>query len=178
MAEKRTVARPYARAAFSLAQEHGDLKEWSTMLETLALAAEDPQLVELVANPDREVDRVVLLLTDLCGKKMPKLGGNLLKLLGENGRLALLPEIAALYEEERAEFEKSVHAEIVSAVALSTDQQQRIKASLEKRLGKEVTISHQVDESLLGGAIIYAGDMVIDGSVTNRLEKLTNSLVR
>ncbi|NOR51421.1 MAG: F0F1 ATP synthase subunit delta [Gammaproteobacteria bacterium] len=178
MAEKRTVARPYAQAAFALAQEQGELQSWSEMITLLGQAASAPQLAEMLENPEQEPTKMVELLQEICGDTMPDLGANMLKLLGENDRLALLPEIAQLFEEERAEVEKSLHAEVVSASVLSDAQQQQIIDALAKRLGKEVTLSHQVDESLIGGAVIYAGDMVIDGSVANRLEKLTHSLVR
>lgn len=177
MAEKRTVARPYAQAAFALAQEQGELHSWSTMITLLGQAASDPQLAEMLENPEQEQTKMVKLLQAICGDAISESGSNLLKLLAENGRLALLPEIAELFEEERAEVEKSIHARVVSATVLTDAQQQQIIDALVKRLGKEVTLSHEVDESIIGGAIIYAGDTVIDGSVANRLEKLTNSLV-
>ncbi|MDH3355307.1 MAG: F0F1 ATP synthase subunit delta [Chromatiales bacterium] len=177
MAEKRTVARPYAQAVFALAQEQGELQSWSTMITLLGEAASDPQLAALLENLEQDSTKMVELLQSICGDAMVESGANMLKLLAENGRLPLLPEIAELFEEERAEVEKSVQANVVSATALSDAQQQQIIDALTKRLGKEVTLSNQVDDSLIGGAIIYAGDMVIDGSVANRLEKLTHSLV-
>jgi len=177
MAEKRTVARPYAQAAFALAQEQGAMQSWSEMMTLLGQSASDPQLVALLEDPEQEPTKMVGLLQSICGDAMSESVSNMLKLLAENGRLVLLPEIAELFEEERAEVEKSIHANVISATAISDAQQQQIIDALKKRLGKEVTLSHEVDESLIGGAIIYAGDMVIDGSVTNRLEKLTNSLV-
>jgi len=177
MAEKRTVARPYAHAAFALAQEQDALQAWSDMMILLGQAASEPQLAAMLANPEQETAKMVELLQAIVGEAIFDSGSNLLKLLAENGRLPLLPEIAVLFEEARAEFEKSIHAEVVSATALSDAQQQQIIAALSRRLGKEVTLSHRVDESLIGGVIIHAGDMVIDGSVANRLEKLSTSLV-
>lgn len=177
MAENRTVARPYAQAAFALAQEQDTLQAWSSMITLLGAAASEPQLAEVLANPEQESAKMVKLLQAIAGDALFDSGTNMLKLLAENDRLTLLPEIAVLFEEARAEFEKSIHAEVVSATALSDGQQQQIIAALSRRLGKEVTLSHQVDESLLGGAVIYAGDLVIDGSVANRLEKLSTSLV-
>lgn len=177
MAEKRTVARPYAQAVFALAQEQGELQSWSAMITLLGSAAGDPQLASMLENPEQEPTKLVDLLKAICGDAMPASGDNMLMLLAENERLALLPEIAELFEEERAEVEKSLHARVVSATTMSDAQQQKIIDALAKRLGKEVTLSQEIDESLIGGAIIYAGDMVIDGSITNRLEKLTNSLV-
>ncbi len=177
MAEKRTVARPYAQAAFALAQEQEELQLWSAMITLMGSAASDPQLASMLGNPEQEPTRLVDLLKAICGDVMPPAGENMLKLMAENGRLALLPEIAELFEEARAEFEKSLHVRVVSATDMSDAQQQQVIDALAKRLGKEVTLGYEVDESLIGGAIIYAGDMVIDGSVTNRLEKLTNSLV-
>ena len=177
MAENRTVARPYAQAAFALAQEQDALQAWSSMITLLGEAASEPQLAEVLANPEQEPAKMVELLQAIAGDALFDSGTNMLKLLAENDRLTLLPEIAVLFEEARAEFEKSIHAEVVSATALSDGQQQQIIAALSRRLGKEVTLSHQVDESLIGGAVIYAGDLVIDGSVANRLEKLSTSLV-
>lgn len=177
MAENRTVARPYAQAAFALAQEQDALQAWSDMMILLGEAASEPQLAEVLANPEQEPAKMIELLQAIAGDAMFDAGVNMLRLLAENDRLTLLPEIAVLFEEARAEFEKSIHAEVVSATTLSDGQQQQIIAALSKRLGKEVTLSHRVDESLIGGAIIYAGDMVIDGSVANRLEKLSTSLV-
>ncbi len=177
MAENRTVARPYAQAAFALAQEQDALQAWSSMITLLGEAASEPQLAEVLANPEQEPAKMVELLQAIAGDALFDSGTNMLKLLAENDRLTLLPEIAVLFEEARAEFEKSIHAEVVSASALSDGQQQQIIAALSRRLGKEVTLSHQVDESLIGGAVIYAGDLVIDGSVANRLEKLSTSLV-
>jgi len=177
MAENRTVARPYAQAAFALAQEQDTLQVWSSMITLLGEAASEPQLAEVLANPEQEPAKMVELLQAIAGDALFDSGTNMLKLLAENDRLTLLPEMAVLFEEARAEFEKSIHAEVVSATALSDGQQQQIIAALSRRLGKEVTLSHQVDESLIGGAIIYAGDLVIDGSVANRLEKLSTSLV-
>ena len=177
MAENRTVARPYAQAAFALAQEQDALQAWSSMITLLGEAASEPQLAEVLANPEQEPAKMVELLQAIAGDALFDSGANMLKLLAENDRLTLLPEIAVLFEEARAEFEKSIHAEVVSATALSDGQQQQIIAALSRRLGKEVTLSHQVDESLIGGAVIYAGDLVIDGSVANRLEKLSTSLV-
>lgn len=177
MAEKRTIARPYAQAAFALAQEQSELQSWSAMMTLLGSAASDPQLASMLENPEQDPAKLAELLMTICGDAMPASGENMLKLLAENERLALLPEIAELFEEERSAVEKTVHAKVISATAMSDTQQQQIIDALAKRLDKEVTLSHEVDESLIGGAIIYAGDMVIDGSVTNRLEKLTNSLV-
>ena len=177
MAEKRTVARPYAQAVFALAQEQGELQSWSNMMTLLGQAASDSQLADMLKNPEQESAKVIEILVSICGDTIPDSGLSMLKLLAENDRLVLLPEISELFEEERAEFEKSLHAKVIAATALTDAQQQQIIDALARRFGKEVTLSHEVDESIIGGAIIYAGDMVIDGSVANRLEKLSTSLV-
>jgi len=176
MAEKITIARPYAQAVFTLAQERGALKEWSEMLQLAAAVAVDPDMAALIASPRVSGGVQAKLFTDICGEKLNASGQNMIKVLVENDRLALLPEIAALYEIERAVAEGTVEAEVVSATELSEAQKLSIADSLKGRLGREVTLSCTTDAALLGGAIIRAGDVVIDGSVVGKLEKLATSL--
>lgn len=178
MAEKVTIARPYAQAAFATAKDEGDLKGWSNMLQCAAVAAADEAMEAVVANPLIGKDQLVTLFLDLCGAGTKDSGKNMIRLLAENGRLDVLPEIAALYEEMRAEAEAKVEAEVVSAKALSESQKSAIAAALAKRLGREVSLVCSTDESLLGGAIIRSGDMVIDGSVVGKLDKISHQLLR
>lgn len=178
MAEKVTIARPYAQAVFSTAKEQGDLKSWSAMLQCAAAVAADGEMAAVIANPRIGRDQLVSLFLDICGGNINDAGKNTIRLLAENGRLDVLPEIAALFEEMRAEAEAKVEAEVVSATALSESQKSAIAAALAKRLGREVSLVCTTDESLLGGAIIRSGDMVIDGSVVGKLEKMSNQLLR
>ncbi len=177
MAEKTTIARPYAQAVFAIAQEQGDLAGWSAMLEFAAVVAAAPEMVALVDSPNVGADKKVDLFLDVCGDKLTDAGKNFVRVVAENGRMKLLPEIAALYEVERAAAESTVEAEVVSAAELSKAQQKAIITALKARLNRDVTLSCSVDESIVGGAIIRAGDVVIDGSVVSKLDKLSHQLL-
>ncbi len=177
MAEKTTIARPYAQAVFSLAREQDDLKHWSAMLGLVTDVVTHPDMARLIDDPRVTREQLIGLLLVICDKGLNEAGRNLVRLLAENGRLELVPEIAALYEIERAEAEGTVRAEVVAATALTDAQKSDIAAALKKRLGREVTLEATVDEALLGGAIIRAGDLVIDGSVAGKLERLGGELL-
>ncbi len=177
MAEKTTIARPYAQAVFALAQEQKDLKGWSAMLEVAATVAAHPDMVNVLESPRLpKAERVETFLA-VCGDALNETGKNLVRVLAENNRLELLPEIAALYEFERAQAEQTLEAEVVSAIELTESQKQAIAAALKKRLSREISLSCTTDASLIGGAIIRAGDLVIDGSAAGRLDKLRAELM-
>ena len=176
MAENITIARPYAQAIFSLAQEQSNLKGWSDMLQLAAAVAANPEMVAVIDSPNFDNNQIADLFIDVCGDKLTDSGKNMIRVMAENDRLKVLPEVAALYEAERATVEGTVVAEVTSATALSDAQQQNIAEALKKRLGRDVTLECKIDESLLGGAIIRAGDVVIDGSVVGKLAKLGNAL--
>lgn len=178
MAEKSTIARPYAQAAFDIAQQAGDLKGWSEMLQLLAVVASDALMQDMISNPAIETSKVVDVMVGVAGDKLNATGKNFLNVLAENKRLSVLPEIAELYEQHRAEAEKTVEAEITSAFPLSDAQKQQLIEALKKRLGREVSLVAKTDETIIGGAIVRAGDLVIDGSVSSQLNKLSNSLMR
>jgi F-type H+-transporting ATPase subunit delta len=178
MAEKSTIARPYAQAAFDIAKDKGDLKGWSDMLQLLAVVASDALMQDMISNPAIESSKVVDVITGVAGDNIDDMGKNFINVLADNGRLNVLPEIAALYEQHRAEAEKTVEAEITSAFPLSDAQKQQLTEALKIRLGRDVSLVAKTDESIIGGAIVRAGDLVIDGSVSSQLEKLGNSLMR
>ena len=183
MADNNTVARPYANAIFEIADGEGTLASWS---ESLAIAGQllaDRSLVEYLGNPEFSDERRLEFLTGLFGKAGNSLlaggddkGTNFLKLLLENGRVAVLPEISEHFEALKAKVENTVDAVVTSAVALSKAQEQEIAASLKARLGRDVRITTKIDETLIGGAVIRAGDVVIDGSLRARLEGLATAL--
>jgi len=178
MAEKTTIARPYAEAVFKLAQQQGNLKEWSDRLQLCAAITSNPEMASLIGNPKISDEQLAGLVGELCGDKLDEHGKNFIATLIENGRLGLLPEIAGLYEQARAEAEGVIAAEVISALPLDDAQQKKIAASLKKRLGREVVLECKVDESLLGGAVIRAGDLVIDGSAKGQIERLAHVLLR
>lgn len=177
MAEKSTIARPYAVAAFELAKEQNDLASWSDMLDFAAVVAMDDTMQSYIGNPAIEQDTLTRLLLEVCGDTLNALGQNFMKVLVANKRLNVLPQIARLYNELRAEAEKTVDAEVISAFPLSDAQQSSLIEGLKRRLGREVKLTSKVDENLLGGAIVRAGDLVIDGSVSGQLDKLATSLM-
>lgn len=177
MAEVSTLARPYARALFNLAFANNTLKAWSDQLALLKEVAADESMIEIINNPDISDEQVVNLFTDICQDKLDEQGINFLKVAAENARLELIPQIAESFEAMRAEAEGSIEAQVISAYAVNAAQTKSIAAALKKKLGREVTITTQTDKTLLGGVIIRAGDIVIDGSVKTQLEKITHSLL-
>ena len=177
MAEKTTIARPYAQAAFDLAKDSGDLKGWSAMLQLVAMVTEDATMNDLIGNPSVEIDKLVALIIDICGDNLNEAGSNFVRVLGENKRLNVVTEIAALYEAQRAEAEKTVDAEVTSAFELSDAQIASFSKALKERLGRDVNLVTKIDQSIIGGAIVQAGDLVIDGSISSQLHKLSHTLM-
>ena len=176
MAEAITVARPYAQAAFVFANSHHTLKDWSDMLALLAGVADDADMHELIENPQVSATQRADLFIKVCGERLNEKCANFVRVLAANGRLELLPEIAALYEIQRRDAEGTIQAEMVSAFAATEAQQASVVASLRKRLGREIELSCSTDPDLIGGAVIRAGDLVIDGSVRGKLERLGSAL--
>ncbi|MBE9564150.1 MAG: F0F1 ATP synthase subunit delta [Proteobacteria bacterium] len=177
MAEISTLARPYAQAIFNLAHTNNALKEWSETLTLVAQIATDEAVIEIINNPDVGNEQVVSLFTDICQDKLDEQGINFIKLAAENNRLPIIPAIAQSFAAMRAEQEGSIEAQVISAFTVNATQKKSIAAALKKRLGRDVTINTETDKSLLGGVIIRAGDIVIDGSVKTQLEKITHSLL-
>ncbi|VAX12066.1 ATP synthase delta chain [hydrothermal vent metagenome] len=177
MAEKSTIARPYAQAAFDLAQEENDLKTWSDMLQLCAMIVNDEKVSRLIGNPEVSKATLVELILNVAGDRLNTVGRNFIRVLAGNGRLNVLSEIVSLYEQHRADAEQRVDAEVISAFPMSDAQQQALAASLKKKLGREVRLTASIDESLIGGAIVRAGDLVIDGSISGHLNKLAQRLI-
>jgi len=176
MAETITVARPYAQAAFMFANSHHTLKEWSDMLGLLAGIADDADMHELIESPNVSVAQLADLFIKVGGERLNEKCANFVRVLAGNGRLSLLPEIAALFEIQRRDAEGTIQAEMVTAFAATEAQQTRVVASLRKRLGREIELSCSIDPGLIGGAVIRAGDLVIDGSIRGKLERLGSAL--
>ena len=181
MAEKSTIARPYAEAVFETARASGQLKEWSALLQTVAMITADTDIQGLIGNTSVNKKQLAQLIVDVADsvKKsvVTEQGNNLIRLLTDNRRLDVVAEITVQFETLKAEAEKTVEAEIVSAHEVSAAQQKLIAEKLKARLGREVSLKCTVDDSLLGGAIIKAGDVVIDGSASSQLNKLSVELV-
>lgn len=184
MADNNTIARPYAKAAFDTANEAGELAAWSEALTIAGALLADGQVAEYLSNPALNDAKRFEFLTGLFAKAgggvlsgSDKKGTNFLKLLLEYDRAAVMPEIAAHFEALKAETENSVDVTVTSATPLSQQRMDAIAKALEARLGRSVKMSTRIDESLIGGAVIKAGDVVIDGSLRARLDGLTNALV-
>ncbi len=164
MAEAITIARPYANAIFAIAQEKGELKAWSDLLAVLAQCVAEPEMQSIITSPAVSDEQAVQVLADIAGDLMTADAKNFLLLLAENNRLLLLTDITVLFEALRAEAEKSMTADVISARELTQEQADKISAALKQRLGRDVTLNTSIDESLLGGAIIRAGDLVYRGN--------------
>ena len=176
MAEAISVARPYAVAAFDEASKLGDLKSWSALLLAGAEAVVNADVHVLISNPRVAKDQLENLMEAVCGGRLSIIQGNFIKLLVENQRLDILPEIASMFESMRAEAEKSIDVEVTSAFDLDEPQKQKISVAMKKRMGREIRLSCKTDRELLGGIIIRAGDKVIDGSARTRLSELAIAL--
>ena len=173
MSQALTLARPYARAAFALARDTGKLAGWSDALGFAARVAADPRVAALLGHPRLGRDDAVALLAPEGAEAT---FADFLGLLFDNRRLPLLPEIAGLYDELRFEAERVVKAKVTSAVILPLAEMEKIEAALKRRFGRDVEIETAIDESLIGGAVIDAGDVVIDGSLKGKLGRLETAL--
>lgn len=176
MTEISNIARPYAQAIFELAQADGDYGHWSNSLAVMAMVAADSKMRALLSNPRVTRNDTGAVLADVCGDRIDDQGRNLVRLLAKNHRLHVLPVIAEQYERLRAEAERTVRAELESALPVTAEAQQRIADALKTRLGREVELVCKINEELIGGAVIRAGDLVIDGSARARLEKLAAAI--
>ena len=174
MSQALTLARPYARAAFALAKDAGRLAPWSTMLGFAALASAVPGVQSALTSPKVSAGTLVDLLLP-PGDSDPNFR-RLLEVLADNGRLVLLPEIAALYDQLKADAERVVRATVTSAQPLDAAELDKLRASLRQRFGQDVEVATAVDPALIGGAVIDAGDVVIDGSIRTKLARLGAAL--
>ena len=177
MIEARTAARPYAQAAFKLAQQKGQLAPWSEQLALMAAVAENDTVARMAFDPRLDRGQIVAAFEEICGDRLTPEGKNFIHLLVDNRRLSLLPEIRVLYEELRGAAEQRVEAVARSAFELKPEQQKKITEALKRKFGQTVDLKTEVDKSILGGVVIRVGDRVIDGSVRGRLQELSADLV-
>ena len=180
MSTSKTIARPYAKAVFEHANSHNELENWSKRLEILAAIVLDSNATQFIHNPATTAAEQAALLLNTCNEYVAKDDKQYLEqfiqLLAVNKRLLVLPEIFSLFEIMRAEKEKTLVVDVISYAKLSKDQQKKLIDSLNKRLQLQVVLNIIIDKSLLGGAVINAGGLVIDGSVRGKLNKLSASL--
>lgn len=176
MSEAITIARPYAQAAFEEAQKLSDLKGWSKVLQSLAEVVSYSEIRMVISSPRVERTQLAGLLGGMLGGQAKPQQLNFIRVLIENQRLLLLPEIVAIFETLKAEAEKTVNVTVDSAFELSAAQQDKIVSSLKARMGREIKLVCKVNKELLGGVVIRAGDKVIDGSSRTRLGEMATAL--
>lgn len=176
MAEAITIARPYANAVFGIAKDKGELKVWSELLTILSQCVAQPEVQSIIASPAVSDEQVIDLLANISGDLMTDDARSFLALLAQNNRLQLVADISVIYEALREEAEQVMTADVTTALKLTVKQEKDISTALKKRLGRDVTLNTSIDKSLLGGAIIRAGDLVIDGSALGKLNRLANAI--
>lgn len=175
--DNQTIARPYAKAAFQYAEAQNALAHWSQSLAVAALITEDAQMASLLNNPLLDPEQILDVYFDIAKESFSQHEKNFLSLLAQNKRLQVLPEILLIFNTLRAEKERTVDVEVLSVTPLSEPQMQRLSVSLKDRLQRDVSLHCVVDEQLIGGAIIRAGDFVIDGSVRGKLNRMSSEIV-
>ncbi|PCJ92472.1 MAG: F0F1 ATP synthase subunit delta [Porticoccaceae bacterium] len=176
MAELSTLARPYAKAAFQYAADANDLQAWSDSLALVAAVAQQQAVVKLLSSPSYTAAQQAEKTIEVCGDAINDKSRGFIQVLAENRRLQLLPQISQQFEVLKANREKTVEVSVVSASEISTEQQNKLASALSAKLEREVSMQVSIDDSLLGGAIVRAGDTVIDGSIRGRLAKLAEAL--
>ena len=176
MVETVTAARPYAKAVFELARNSGNYEAWSQRLSLLKAVVADPAVSVALDDPSNTSADRASLVEKIVGDKLDAEGVNMVRLLAENNRLSLLGEVGEIYEHLRADEEGTLEATVITAMALDDNYRNKIAEALQRRFDKKVNIIEEIDDSLIGGAIIRAGDIVIDGSVKGRLSQLGSSL--
>ena len=176
MADRLTIARPYARAAFEEARSNGGLTPWSDALQTAAQVVTDPRVETLLGNPHVTPEELAQLVSGIAGPKIGAMGANFVRTLADNRRLAYLPEISTLFDTFKDQAEGVADVTVTSAAALDEAQRQRLTAALERRLKRKVRLHCETDPELIGGAILRSGDLVIDGSLRTRLERIAYQL--
>lgn len=176
MAETITLARPYAKAAFEVALASNELGVWSKTLRLLAELTANEQVRRVLLAPSLTGSEQAKILTDLCGDELTPKAQNLINLLSDNKRLALLADISALFEALKSNQEKTVDVELSTAFELNQDVVNKITQALQTRLNREIKLQTRVDAQLIGGAVIKAGDTVIDSSVRGKLTKLAEAM--
>jgi len=178
MSDFTTAARPYAKAVYDIADENKTLDSWGDALANLANVISDSQMSELLDNPELGNIQKGELLIQVLGDNLTEQQQNLVKLMAENGRLKLMPDVLEQFEVARAKAENKIEAEVISAFELSAEQSSELVNTLKNKLGCDITLTVTIDKSLIGGVIIKAGDTIIDASMKSQLDSLALSLGR
>ena len=176
MSSLTTLARPYAKAAFELARTDDNLAAWDELLVATSAVTADEGMSKWLQSPHSNAEKAVEIIVEAIGGDVDLRFHGYLGVLADNDRLSLCGEISRLFQQLRADAEKRLQVRVVSAVGLQDAQIERIKSALTKRFDRDITLENKIDSGVLGGAIIYAGDQVIDGSLLGRLKRLEASL--
>ena len=177
MSSALTLARPYARAAFETAHSHADLAGWAEKLAFAAEVAADSGVAALFGNPRLSSSQLASLFLPRDEKTDTDFG-RFISLLADNGRLPVLPEIGALFEQLKLDSERTLKVRLRTATRVDAAELEKISAALKRRFNRDIELSQSIDPKMLGGAIIDAGEIVIDGSVRGRLARLEQALVQ
>jgi F-type H+-transporting ATPase subunit delta len=176
MADKSTIARPYARAAFEEAKRTQRLADWAQALEVGAIVVQDERVADLLDNPKVTPAELAKLIEDIAAGKLDQLGRNFVQTLADNRRLAYLPEIAQIFDELKDAEEGVIDVTVTSAAPLDDQQRQTLTQALVRKLKRDVRLHCDTDPQLIGGAVLRAGDLVIDGSLRTRLDRIAHEL--
>ncbi len=176
MAQLSNIARPYAQAVFEIAQESADFDAWSQNLQLVSEIVSNPNMSAVIEDPRIGRSATLDLVLEIGGEALSEQTRNLIRVLAHYRRLAAVPAIAHQYESLRAQAEGIIEAELESAYPMSQEQEDVVADALQSRLGRKIRLKSKVNEDLIGGAVIKAGDWVIDGSVRARLDKLASAL--
>jgi F-type H+-transporting ATPase subunit delta len=176
MAELTTIARPYAEAAFELARQSNSLPVWSEMLRFLSSVTADPKMAAALDNPKLTAGDKESLLLSVCGDRLDAVGRNFLRVLVEADRISVLPQIADLFAELKNDAEGTALARIDTAFPLSDSQVTELTAALQKRFGKKIEATVNIEPGLIGGARITVGDTVVDGTIEAQLAAMAVQL--
>lgn len=176
MSEHSSLARPYAKAIFELARETGDYAKWSEQLAFLSAASKDENLIVAIQSPAVSQQQIVTLLLDVGKDQLDQQGQNLVNILVKNKRMSALADINEQFLVLRDNAEQIIEAQLITASEVNDAQKEKISSALSKRLGKKIKLETSVDESLLGGAVVRAGDWVVDGSVKAQLQDLVGAI--
>ena len=176
MAEKSTIARPYAKAAFQEAQGGNRLAEWSSTLRTGAEVVSDARVHALIGNPFVGADDLAAFVQGIAGPKIDEQGANFFRTLAENHRLGYLPEISAMFDELKDEAEGVIDVTVTSAAPIDDAQRQILAKALERKFKRTARLHFASDAALIGGAVLRAGDTIIDGSLLGRLKRIAFDL--
>lgn len=178
MTDNTTIARPYAQAAFEQASEEAEIVQWSSQLKLLGQIVADPKMHALLSNPRVSEQQLLEIITALCGNSLSATRLNFIKILISAGRLKYAAQMSVLFEQHWAEAEGRLDVNVISAYELMPEQKTSIAEAMARRLGKKINVSSLVDQSLIGGMVVRAGDSVIDVSLRGQLDELRRSLIR